>query len=85
MVLAAGYYFPTRRFDVWIAAAPAVPVLGEILRYTIAPLLGWLLAPLTIRSLFSPRPVPERFKAEFPMSLALRPRHLRAAAGGNPP
>ncbi len=80
VVLAAGYYFPTRRFDVWIASGPAVPVLGEILRYTIAPVLGWLVAPLTIRSLFSPRPVPGRFKAEFPMSLALRPKHLRAAA-----
>lgn len=80
MVLAAGYYFPTRRFDVWIAAAPALPILGEILRYTIAPVLGWILGPPTIRRLFAPRPVPDRFRAEFPLALALRPKHLRSAA-----
>ena len=32
------------------------------------------------RGLFGPRPVPEVFKREFPISLALRPKQLRAAA-----
>ena len=32
------------------------------------------------RANFAPRPVPERFTAEFPLDLCLRPRSLRAAA-----
>jgi pimeloyl-ACP methyl ester carboxylesterase len=80
LVLAGGYYFPTRRWDAWLMAGPALPLVGDVLRYTIVPLLGWLLAPVTIRNLFAPQPVPARFAAEFPLALALRPKQLRATA-----
>lgn len=80
LVLAAGYYLPTRRIDVWLAAGPAVPVAGTVLRHTLAPLLGWLLAPAVVRKLFAPRAVPAAFTAGFPISLALRPGQLRATA-----
>lgn len=80
LVLAAGYYFPTWRVDVWLAAVPAIPLLGDLMRYTILPVLGYLLAGKTIAQLFAPTAVPVAFKTKFPMGLALRPSALRATA-----
>jgi pimeloyl-ACP methyl ester carboxylesterase len=36
--------------------------------------------PKVIRTLFAPRPVAPEFKNEFPISLSLRPKQLRATA-----
>jgi pimeloyl-ACP methyl ester carboxylesterase len=80
VVLASGYYFPTARFDVWMMSGPAIPVFGDLLRYTIAPILSWVALPGLIKKLFAPRAVPSVFKDEFPISLTLRPKQLRAAA-----
>ncbi|MEZ5788274.1 MAG: alpha/beta hydrolase [Xanthobacteraceae bacterium] len=80
LVLAAGYYFPTWRLDVWLMAVPAIPLFGDILRYTILPVLGWMLAGKTIAQLFAPAAVPTAFKTMFPMGMALRPSALRATA-----
>ena len=41
LVLASGYYFPTPRFDVGLMSGPALPVLGDLLSYTIAPIISW--------------------------------------------
>jgi pimeloyl-ACP methyl ester carboxylesterase len=80
LVLASGYYFPTWRLDVWLLSGPAVPVLGDILRYTVAPIISLAMLPALLRKIFRPQPVPQPFKKEFPISLALRPKQLRAAA-----
>ncbi len=80
LVLVSGYYFPTFRLDFWLSSGPALPILGDVFRYTLAPLLGLLLLPRILRTLFAPQPVPPQFKREFPFSLALRPKQLRAAA-----
>jgi pimeloyl-ACP methyl ester carboxylesterase len=80
VVLASGYYFPTLRWDFWMVSGPAVPVLGDLLRYTVAPLISWAILPALIRKLFAPHSVPENFKRGFPSSLTLRPKQLRAAA-----
>jgi pimeloyl-ACP methyl ester carboxylesterase len=80
LVLASGYYFPTPRFDVWLLSGPAVPILGDIFRYTLAPIISFAILPTMLRTIFRPRPVPHAFKREFPISLALRPKQLRAAA-----
>jgi pimeloyl-ACP methyl ester carboxylesterase len=80
LVLAAGYYFPTLRTDVWIVSGPAVPIIGDIMCYTISPVLGWLLSRAMIRTLFAPDEVPQSFKDRFPLALALRPSQLRATA-----
>jgi pimeloyl-ACP methyl ester carboxylesterase len=80
LVLASGYYFPTPRADLWLFSLPAVPVFGDLLRYTIAPPLGWLLMPKIVRANFAPRAVSESFLHLFPKSLALRPPHTRAVA-----
>jgi pimeloyl-ACP methyl ester carboxylesterase len=80
LVLASGYYFPTWRWDVWMMSGPAIPVLGDLVRYTIGPILSWAILPMAFRKLFAPRSVPRDFKTRFPVSLTLRPKQLRAAA-----
>jgi pimeloyl-ACP methyl ester carboxylesterase len=79
LVLLSGYYFPTVRFDVPILSPPAIPVLGDILRYTISPLLGRIMWPGLLRIMFGPPLVPQRFN-RFPIWMALRPKQLRASA-----
>ena len=80
VVLASGYYFPTPRKDVWLLSAPAIPVFGDLLRYTISPVLSWLLLPKLLRVMFAPTNIPARFQREFPLSMTVRPVQLRAAA-----
>jgi len=80
LVLASGYYFPTWRWDVWMMSGPAIPVLGDLVRYTVAPIISWAALPALFRKLFAPRSVPGNFKNRFPASLTLRPKQLRAAA-----
>ncbi|CAL8980139.1 Haloalkane dehalogenase [Rhodoplanes serenus] len=80
LVLAAGYYVPTRRLDVWLVSGPALPIVGPLLRYTVAPILARLVAPRVIRRLFAPVAVPAAFTSGFPVPLALRPSQLRATA-----
>ncbi|TFV71226.1 alpha/beta hydrolase [Bradyrhizobium frederickii] len=80
LVLASGYYFPTVRWDVWLMSAPAIPVLGDLVSYTVAPIISWAILPAALRKIFAPRAVPQSFKNEFPASLVLRPTQLRAAA-----
>jgi pimeloyl-ACP methyl ester carboxylesterase len=82
IVLLSGYYFPTGRMDVWVMSPPAIPVVGDLLRYTISPPLGrFVVAPALIRRVFEPLPPPERFLDRFPLDLALRPSQVRASAG----
>src|SRR3954465_934226 len=80
LVLASGYYFPTWRWDVWIMSGPAIPLLGDLLRYTVAPIISWAILPTAFRKIFAPGAVPANFKNAFPASLTLRPKQLRAAA-----
>ena len=49
LVLASGYYFPTARWDVWMMSGPAVPIFGDLLRYTVAPIISWAMLPGLIR------------------------------------
>ena len=79
IVLVSGYYFPTARLDVPLMASPALPILGDLMRHTISPLIGRLLWPRMLRLVFSPAPVPRYFEL-FPTWMALRPSQLRAAA-----
>ena len=80
LVLLSGYYFPSLRLDVPLLSPPAIPVLGDVMRYTVSPLVARLIWPLMLRRLFRPAPVPPRFRALFPRGLAMRPSQLRAAA-----
>jgi pimeloyl-ACP methyl ester carboxylesterase len=80
LVLVSGYYYPTARADVVLLSPPAIPLLGDIVRYTVAPLLGRVLAPHMIRKSFAPAEVPPEFKTDFPLDMALRPSQIRASA-----
>ena len=78
-MLASGYYYPTARADVVLVSPPATPILGDLLCYTVAPLMGELMAPRMITKMFSPQAVPARFDSEFPVGLMLRPSQIRAS------
>lgn len=78
LVLASGYFFPTARADALLLGPPAIPGLGDVLRYTLSPCVGRLLWPAFVRLLFSPsRPPPG---GPVPPWLALRPAQLKAMA-----
>jgi pimeloyl-ACP methyl ester carboxylesterase len=79
LVLASGYYFPTARADVVALSAPAIPGIGDIISYTISPILTRLMWPVMLRKMFGPRSVPEKF-AGFPKEMAVRPSQIRASA-----
>jgi pimeloyl-ACP methyl ester carboxylesterase len=80
LVLMAGYVHPSMRMDVPWMAAPALPVLGSLMRHTVSPLLSRLLWPAFTWRLFSPREVTEPFKSDYPVWMSLRPSQLQAAA-----
>ncbi|PWT91671.1 MAG: alpha/beta hydrolase [Proteobacteria bacterium] len=80
LVLASGYYFPTARLDVWLMSGPAIPVLGDLVSYTVAPIISSAVLPGALRKIFAPRSVPLTFRNGFPAALVLRPTQLRAAA-----
>ena len=80
LVLVSGYYEPTLRADALLVAPAAVPVLGDVLRHTVSPLLGAALMPLVVKGMFAPLPVPARFKAGFSAGMAVRPSQIRAEA-----
>lgn len=79
LVLASGYYYPGARLDVIGMSGPAVPVLGDVMRYTASPIVARLLWPVLLRKVFGPEPVPGRFRY-FPKEMALRPSQIRASA-----
>lgn len=80
VVLMSGYYRPTVRLDAALLAGPAIPLLGDVLRFTLSPALARLMLPQLLKALFAPAPVSERFTTDYPISLSLRPSQLRAAA-----
>jgi pimeloyl-ACP methyl ester carboxylesterase len=80
LVPVSGYYYPTPRVDAIAASGPAIPIIGDILRYTVTPLLGRALWPAVMRKIFGPAKVPAKFANGFPKELALRPSQLRASA-----
>ncbi|MBI0539174.1 alpha/beta hydrolase [Roseomonas sp. KE2513] len=80
LVLVSGYHFPTARADVALFSPPALPVVGDVIRYTSGPLLGRLIAPKMIRDMFAPAPVPPTFTAAVPVPLMLRPWQVKASA-----
>ncbi|MEZ0170714.1 alpha/beta fold hydrolase [Microvirga sp. TS319] len=80
LVLGSGYYYPTLRADTFLLSPPAIPLIGDAMRYTISPIVARAILPGMIKRVFQPAPVPERFEREFPEPLMLRPLQLRAAA-----
>lgn len=79
LVLASGYYYPSVRADVAVLSGPAVPIVGDVLRYTLAPLLSRTMWPSMTRKIFGPAPVPRKFEG-FPKEMTFRPSQIRASA-----
>jgi pimeloyl-ACP methyl ester carboxylesterase len=79
LVLASGYYFPTARTDVLALSGPAIPGLGDIISFTVSPIVSRLMWSAILSKMFGPRSVPEKF-AGFPKEMAVRPSQIRASA-----
>jgi pimeloyl-ACP methyl ester carboxylesterase len=77
--LMSGYYYPSTRRDVPLLSTAAIPGIGQVLRHTIAPLIGRLLWSRLVTRTFAPAPVPARFSA-LPKWMALRPSQLGASS-----
>lgn len=79
VVLVSGYYYPSPRVDLALAALPALPVAGSIFRQTLMPLLvrfGW---PLAMAQIFYPAAVPPAFASAM-KEVASRPSQLRTVS-----
>lgn len=78
LVLASGYYFPTARSDVALFSGPSLPLIGDLISYTVAPMIGEVTGWPLIAKMFAPQPISPTFEREFPMPLALRPSQIKA-------
>jgi pimeloyl-ACP methyl ester carboxylesterase len=78
LVLLSGYYYPTLRADVLFSSLTAIPILGDLLRYSVSPLIGRAMLPLLLKAMFAPLPVPGRFTNSFPRDMSVRPGQIRA-------
>jgi pimeloyl-ACP methyl ester carboxylesterase len=77
LVLLSGYYYPAPRPEIAVPAT-AFPFTGAVLRHAVVPFVRRMLAPNTLRRVFAPCPVPERFKQTYPLHLAMRSSQMRA-------
>jgi pimeloyl-ACP methyl ester carboxylesterase len=80
LVLLSGYYYPSARLDVPLLSPPAIPLIGDLLRYTVSPWIGRMIWPALKQRIFSPAKVPRNFSEKFPVEMAMRPSQLRASA-----
>jgi pimeloyl-ACP methyl ester carboxylesterase len=80
LVLISGYFYPTARLDAALSAPAALPVLGDAMRYTVTPVTGRLLFSRTLKTMFAPAPVPDRFSRLVPREMILRPSQIKAQA-----
>ncbi len=78
LVLVSGYYWPSFRLDRWLAAPQALPLLGDVLRYTKGAWLARAALEPALRAMFAPWPVPARFRQLLPREMLLRPLQQRA-------
>jgi pimeloyl-ACP methyl ester carboxylesterase len=80
LVLIGGYYYPSVRMDAVLGSPPAVPVIGDAMRFTISPLLGAAMKRPMEKQIFAPAPVSAGWRSRFPFAMTLRPSQIRASA-----
>jgi pimeloyl-ACP methyl ester carboxylesterase len=80
LVLISGYYYPSARLDVALTAPVALPVLGDVLRYTVSPMTGRLFLKQTVKAMFAPEPMPGNFFDVIAAEMMLRPVQIKAEA-----
>lgn len=79
LVLASGYYYPTVRPVFALASIPALPLIGDVIAWTIAPIIGRLMGALIEEKIFGPQKAPSKFR-RFPKEMTLRPSQQKATA-----
>ena len=55
-----------------------MPIVGDVISYTVAPIIGEAIGWPLITKMFAPQLVSPQFEREFPMPLALRPSQIKA-------
>jgi pimeloyl-ACP methyl ester carboxylesterase len=80
LALVSGYHFPTLRLDALVAAPVALPVLGDVMRYTVTALSARALLNGMVKQMFAPHDVPLNFMPVLSREMLLRPIQLRAHA-----
>ncbi len=80
LVLIGGYYYATARLDVVPMVPAAVPLLGDVLRYTVMPISSRVMLRPGVHAMFAPMPVPENFLPTLSGEMMVRPGQLRANA-----
>jgi len=80
LVLISGYYFPTLRADAALVAPVALPIIGDVLRYTVSAVIARLSLRRTVATMFAPEPVPTDYLSLLHRELLLRPSQMRADA-----
>jgi pimeloyl-ACP methyl ester carboxylesterase len=80
LVLIGGYYYPSARVDAVLGSPPAIPGIGDAIRYTVSPFLGAAMRPTLEAQIFGPAPVSNGWESDFPFEMTLRPSQIRAAA-----
>jgi pimeloyl-ACP methyl ester carboxylesterase len=80
LVLLGGYYYPTARIDALLTAPVALPVIGDVLRYTVTAISARLLLGGVVRVMFAPQEVPATFLPTLSREMLVRPGQLRANA-----
>ncbi len=82
LVLISGYYYPVPRADV-VLGILNTPLAGDVLRHTLAPVAGRVMAQAIIDRIFEPNDPTQSFQEQYPISMALRPSQLRALGEEN--
>ena len=80
LVLISGYYFPTLRIDAPVFATPAIPVVGDMMRYTVSAVFARLALNRTVKAMFAPQAVPAAFLPTLAREMLVRPSQIRANA-----
>jgi pimeloyl-ACP methyl ester carboxylesterase len=80
LVLLGGYYYPGLRVDALLTAPVALPVLGDVMRYTATAWTARLMLNKLIKGMFAPRDVPPSFLPVLSREMMLRPIQIRANA-----
>ena len=80
VVLLGGYYYPNARVDALLMAPVALPILGDVMRYTVTALTSRAMLGRVTEAMFAPNPVPSDFFDWVSSEMMVRPVQIRANA-----
>jgi pimeloyl-ACP methyl ester carboxylesterase len=80
LVVAGGYFYPRLRMDALLTAPVALPLLGDVMRYTVTALSSRALLGGAVKTMFAPNDVPIDFFPLLQREMLVRPLQLRANA-----